>query len=141
MQRGDIYLPHKLVLGHHLTPGKEESGRNVSDKRRREAELGSQTGLSPKQKKNRKEQAEAMETEGSTAAESDKTANAANRDAESNGWTTVSKHKDDRRKHKDKRPIRTKSKNEAILIGSTGDTSYADILKQVKIDPKLKNIG
>lgn len=48
-------------------------------------------------------------------------------------------------KSKDKTPIKPKvklkSKSDAIIINCSGENSYAEILRQVKGDPLLKDVG
>lgn len=57
------------------------------------------------------------------------------------GWTTVSSHRNERKKHKEKNIKSARARPEAFLIGKLGETTYASILKQVKSDPNLKNVG
>ena len=54
------------------------------------------------------------------------------------GWTKVTKKKATK---KSQEPSKVKSKPDAILIEKKGDTSYAEILRSVKNDPKMEAIG
>lgn len=132
-----------LEKGSQTIPDRQSS-QNENQTRLAKRKLDTEdktTGKSPKAKKNKESSHKAPSTTSESVLGDPEAAKDGASNIDSSGWTTVTKRKDDRRKYKNKKPIRTKSKNEAIMIGSIGDTSYADILKQVKNDPKLKNIG
>ena len=61
-----------------------------------------------------------------------------NSDEGGEGWTKVSKKKATKRSREPRKP---RTRPDAILIGTKGDMSYADILRSVKSDPKLAAIG
>ena len=55
-------------------------------------------------------------------------------------WQMVSRKKK-KDKQKNKKPQERKIKPDAIMIASRDNTSYADILRKVKTDPKLSTLG
>ena len=52
------------------------------------------------------------------------------------GWQKVTK-----RKRRNRKPQKKKSKPDAIVIATRDNTSYADILRKVKTNPKLGELG
>lgn len=110
------------------------------DKRRRDGDMGGTSGQSPKLKKSRGEQ-NAPETitidndnvkSGGTLSE-----NPLDRD-----WTKVSRKKTDKKSTPSAPPaISKRSRPDAIILESIGTTSYAEILRKVKGDPNLSDLG
>lgn len=56
------------------------------------------------------------------------------------GWTKVEKKKKPAKRTKQKTQVR-KTRPDAIVVKQTGNLSYAEILRKVKADPKLEELG
>lgn len=117
--------------------GTPKSGPDVRTPKRRMENPDQPTGRSPKRKKNKAENLASCKspiaTPASATTEPEPTAKGE--------WMTVTKHVNDKKKFKDKKSRPRKTKPDAVVVGLTGGESYAAILKQVKSDPRLKDVG
>lgn len=124
-------LPHVRAPGKQLLPENDNSPKTpVSEKRQRE---GANSGISPQKKRNRQEQNSPISTESTL-----------DKPAETPvlpDWTKVTRKRSTKAIPSAEPRYAPRSRPDAIMVESVGSTSYADILRKVKSDPKLAGMG
>lgn len=138
-QAGGIVVPNTLPEG-MMTPSGQTCTGGDSVKRRREKE-GDSSGRTPEQKKKKGDTrvvnlVKRKETDVSMSGHSGKEGQNGNPEE----WTIVTTKSARRKKGRGARK-RKKPKPDAIIFEKRGDVSYADILRKVKGDPNLKELG
>lgn len=114
-----------------VTPTTEKRKRDKVDER---------TGRSPKEKKKRRESNRIMPGEHEASTEM-ATTPGMDTASEAEEWTEVNRRKVRKKTEMRKAKSNKKPRPEAIIIEKCGELSYADILRTVKNDPNLKELG